>query len=245
MESAIRSNDLDAFSEQTAAEEIVKHLRNQMSLRMQDALRSYVTLPDPAKVQSRLAPYFEVRSSALASPASIFRELGTQLKEKNGELRIEFAGFSSARITWSTLEGLRSISLLRSGLSWKLSALDFPNAMPLFWDQPAVLRGTYFQSHFSNCCFDGKEKETSYNQLQLAGAVDIVDAFGGTGDEVTGDVTLVQIGAAPELLTGIKDGDAIDVRCKTLSEGNTGHYALPAYCDAAQIFRQTRIAAVH
>lgn len=237
IESMIKENDIDTFSTEIAANEILDHLRNRMSLHMQDALRSYPTTPDPAKVELRLAPYFEARGTALAVPASIFRELGNQLKDQSGHLKVEFETPSEARVNWTSAGKPHAALLSRYGLSWKLSALDFPDAMPLFWDQPTVLQGTYHQSNFTNCCFEGKEQETPYAQLQLKRAVDILDVFGDFGEDVTANVTQVQIGANTSLLAGIKDGDLIDVHCKSLWQGDTGHYALPAYCEAGQISR--------
>lgn len=237
IQSTIEANDVDTFSTEIEADEILSHLRNRMSLHMQDALRSYPTLPDPAKAEVRLAPYFGARGTALAVPASIFRELGSQLKERSGNLKVEFKSSSVARVNWTAAGDPHEVLLSRHGLSWKLSAVDFPEAMPKFWDQPTVLHGTYYQSHFMNCCFEGNEKETQYNQLQLKGAMDIVDVFRDSGEDVTSNVTQVQIGANSNLLAGIKDGDLIDVHCKSLWQGNTGHYALPVYCDASEISR--------
>ena len=242
MEVAVAANDVDTFSGEIDRESVRAHLRNLMSLQMQDSLRSYSTRPNSAATEARLAPYFDKRSAALATPASLLRELDAQLKGQSGNMEVRFAGLSEVHIVWASANERYEAQLSRQGLIWKLAALDFPDAMPRYWDQPTTLIGTYYQSSFKNCCVGGQATETPYGRLQLSTAVDVLDVY--PDDDPAwnmSNVTVVQVGApdstTSEMIGSTKDGDSIEVHCKRLWQGTTGHYALPVYCEVDQIKR--------
>lgn len=235
MEVTVAANDVDTFSSEIDQKAIRAHLRNRMSLQMQNALRSYSTRPDPAATETRLAPYFDKRSAALASPASLLRELVSQLRGHNGKIEAQFTSLSEVRVIWTSPNEAHEALLSRQGLSWRL-AVDFPDAMPRYWDQPTTLFGTYYRSQFENCCIGGQSSETPYNRLQLSTAVDVLDVYPDSDPAWNmSNVTEVQIGADARMLAQTKNGDPIEVHCKQLWQGTTGHYALPVYCVADQI----------
>jgi Protein of unknown function (DUF2939) len=239
IETAVAANAVDTISDEIDQKSIIAHLRNQMSLAMQNALRSYAARPDPASTEARLAPYFDKRSAALATPAFILRELGAQLNGKVGEIEVRFTSLSEASVHWTSVNKSHEALLSRQGLVWKLGALDAPDAMPRYWDQPTILFGTYYPSHFENCCIGGKSSETPYSGLQLTTAIDILDVYPDALD--MSNVTQVQIGNPdPEasfasMVSSLKYNDPIEVHCKQLWQGNTGHYALPVYCVTDEI----------
>ncbi len=239
IEATVSANAVDTFSSEIDQQSILTHLRNQMSLQMQNALGSYSTRPDPASTEARLAPYFDKRSAALATPAFLLRELGSQLKGQSGEIEVRFESLSGARVHWTSANNSHEALLSRQGLAWKLAALDVPDAMPRYWDQPTILFGTYYPSHFENCCIGGKSSETPYSGLQLTTAIDILDVYPDALD--MSNATQVQIGNPdPEarfasMVSSLKYNDPIEVHCKQLWRGDTGHYALPVYCVADQI----------
>jgi hypothetical protein len=238
IEATVAANSVDKFSEEIDQTSVAAHLRNQMSLQMQNALRSYRTRPDPAATEIRLAPYFERRSTALATPAFLLRELVAQLRGNDSKIRIRFTGLSEARVHWNAGNKSYEALLSRQGFVWKLSALDVADAMPRYWDQPTTLLGTYYQSHFENCCIGGQSSETPYNGLRLATAIDIIDIYPDSDAawNMT-NVSEVQISADAKMVANLKYDDTIEVHCKQLWQGNTGHYALPTYCVADEIKR--------
>ena len=118
--------------------------------------------------------------------------------------------------------------------------LDKPQGTPdsnlekKFWYKPTKLEGVYHKKTFMNCCFQGLERKDNYNDLQLSNPVDVIPAAGDTTAKQLA-VTNIQISYSKNMMNGVKDGDKISVKCKTLWEGNTGHYALPVYCDAESV----------
>lgn len=236
IEATVAANDVDTFSTEINHENILRHLRNRMSLQMQDALGSYSTRPDPATTEARLSPYFDKRSAALATPASLLRELSSQMRRRSDDLDVRFTSSSAVRINWTSGGLSREALLFRDGLSWKLAALDFGDAMPRFWDQPTTLLGTYHQSEFENCCVDGQATKMPYSQLRLSTAMDVLDLYPESEPDWNRyNVVQVQIGADARMFASIKNDDLIKVHCKQLWQGISGHYALPVYCVADQI----------
>ena len=119
--------------------------------------------------------------------------------------------------------------------SWRPSAAPQssntqPSATNYSWYKPATIQGIYHRSTFTNCCINGKESQDAYNDLELLETADII---GGT-NPLRG-VKHIQIGIKSDQLLGISEGDKVTVECKSLWEGNTGHYALPVYCDASSV----------
>jgi TPR repeat protein len=102
------------------------------------------------------------------------------------------------------------------------------------WNSTVTLTGKYYLKKFNNCCFFGKEKTENYHHLQLSSSINIID----NSDDIESlynikQVQIAYIDSASKKVDflGIKNGDFITIRCENLWEGNTGHYALPVYCN--------------
>jgi hypothetical protein len=114
------------------------------------------------------------------------------------------------------------------------------------WNSSVTLTGKYYLKKFKDCCFYGKEKTESYHHLQLSNSIDIIDNSGDI--ENIYDVKEVQIAKYSYIdssskkvnFLGIKNGDFITIRCENLWEGNTGHYALPVYCNNPTIISSNK-----
>lgn len=96
----------------------------------------------------------------------------------------------------------------------------------LKWDAPASLSGTLESGVFENCCINGEASKQKYFFLRLDSKIDI-ERGGGDGAAMDG-VDAIQLGGA---LPGVNEGQRIVVACKQIWQGNTGHYALPVYCN--------------
>lgn len=230
----ISNNDIDTFSEGINKSEIRKHIENKMSLAMHKTLDSYqsTSKPDPSKVEAALTPYFKNRSSEIATTASIFNELRGSVNKRNTELKVNFKNHSVVSISWNSVEGAHEVILTRYGLTWKLTALDFPNAMPVYWGESIKLKGTYVKDSYSDCCFEGNANTRPYNKLILDREIDIIHVFGDIDPPyVTPNISQVQIGGSDNQFKDFKDNDSVIIHCKGLRAGINGHYALPVYCD--------------
>jgi len=106
------------------------------------------------------------------------------------------------------------------------------------WNSTVTLTGKYYLKKFNNCCFFGKEKTENYHHLQLSSSIDIIDNSDDTESIYNiKQVQIAYIDSASKKINflGIRNGDFITIRCENLWEGNTGHYALPVYCNKPTI----------
>lgn len=103
-----------------------------------------------------------------------------------------------------------------------------PNQEFFEWDKPAILKGTVHEDTFNNCCVDGKESRQVYHYLRPDMRVDIIDKSNTDPQPSMRGVQKVQLGSAG--FDNMAEGERVTVSCKALWYGNTGHYALPAYC---------------
>lgn len=88
---------------------------------------------------------------------------------------------------------------------------------------------------FDDCCVGGQETKQRYFFIRLERKIDIISQFNDETEKTMKGVELVQLGAKQADLGNLKEGQTITVSCKDLWYGNTGHYALPAYCTEAKI----------
>ena len=50
--------------------------------------------------------------------------------------------------------------------------------------------------------------------------------------------SIIELGGSNEMFYGLKDGDGIAVKCKSIFHGMTIHYALSLYCEDAKVLKQ-------
>jgi hypothetical protein len=234
LQAAVAENNISGFSAQTDLNEISSHLRNSMSLQMQDAARSYPSRPDIGKLETLLAPYFNARTEALVTPAYLLREFGAQLSTNPGPFVTHFKDLSTALVRWKSGSKNYEITLTRQGFSWQLATIHLPDAMPRYWNQGTVLQGTYHRGVFQDCCTSGKEITSPYHFIRLESPIEIIDVFGNLFGDVPKYVMTgmqeVQLSGQLQIPTGIAEGDKFEITCKELRFGDNGHYALPVYC---------------
>jgi zinc-ribbon domain len=96
----------------------------------------------------------------------------------------------------------------------------------LKWDAPATLNGILESGVFDNCCVNGEASKQKYIFLRLDNKIGIEP----NGEDEPGmeNVDAIQLGGT---LPSFRDGQHIVVKCKQVWAGNTGHYALPVYCN--------------
>jgi hypothetical protein len=138
------------------------------------------------------------------------------------------------RLTFNRTIPIAAVFLIACGGIALVMSLDRNEQK--FWDQPTKLQGIFDKGSFTNCCFKGEETQDTFYDLSLKNGIDVL----GTGNdriENIKNVTHVQIGATKEMVYGLHDGDDVVVECQSLWQGNTGHYALPVYCNATSVKR--------
>ena len=98
----------------------------------------------------------------------------------------------------------------------------------LKWEAPATLSGTLESGVFENCCVNGEASEQKYTFLRPDSKIGIEP----NGEDEPGmeNVEAIQLGGT---FPNVRDGQHIVVNCKQVWRGNTGHYALPVYCNEA------------
>lgn len=112
------------------------------------------------------------------------------------------------------------------GLSHKL-----PLRPQIAWDQQQVtLRGIVHKGVFEECCFDGETRQSNYYYLALKDKIDII-ARNRFELQMT-DLDSIQLGGT---MDAMKEGQSLTVICKEVHYGNTGHYAMSAYCTDPKI----------
>ncbi|MDD2720842.1 MAG: zinc ribbon domain-containing protein [Gallionella sp.] len=96
----------------------------------------------------------------------------------------------------------------------------------LKWEAPATLSGTLASGVFDNCCVNGEASKQKYIYLRPDSKVSIEP----NDEDEPGieNVEAIQIGG---IFPNVRDGQHIVVQCKQVWPGNTGHYALPVYCN--------------
>ena len=103
-------------------------------------------------------------------------------------------------------------------------------------DKPATLTGTYQTDVFDNCCENGQEKKQPYGEVRLGRAIVLYDPPPNANAENEYPIAAVELGGLTAVQrSSIGDGAPIFVTCSSLYEGNTGHYALHAYCKDARV----------
>lgn len=105
----------------------------------------------------------------------------------------------------------------------------FCNARPMLLNSPGTLAGTIRSGTFEDCCQNGKSKMSRYRYLVLARPTTFVGTDSGVDMQ---GVTQVQISAQWSGFKSTPDGSVVTIRCREISEGTTGHYALPIFCVA-------------
>ena len=100
----------------------------------------------------------------------------------------------------------------------------------LQWDKPTTLSGKLRNGVFENCCFNGVSSKDSYTFLEVDAVLEVdADAV---GQPRIDDVRAVQLEVA---LPGVDIGQRVTIACSSISHGDTGHYALPVYCNDPQV----------
>lgn len=100
----------------------------------------------------------------------------------------------------------------------------------LSWDASPTLTGTVKADFFENCCVNGEATKEKYIFLKLDKHINLA---GPSADYSTlTDVESIQIGPRS---SDFREGEHITLKCKQLWEGNTGHYALPVYCNEPEV----------
>ena len=111
-----------------------------------------------------------------------------------------------------------------------------PAPLRLREDQPATLTGTYKTDVFDNCCENGQEKKQPYGEVRLGRSIVLYDPPPNANAEDEYPIAAVELGGLTAVQrSSIGDGASISVTCSSLYEGNTGHYALQAYCKDARV----------
>lgn len=108
----------------------------------------------------------------------------------------------------------------------------------LEWGKSAMLKGTLRSGKFTNCCVFGKETKQRYSFIRLEKPADIISRIDDEAEPAMRNVQAIQLGGEANTdFNSMKEGQQIMVSCKELWYGNTGHYALPAYCNEAKVER--------
>jgi hypothetical protein len=96
----------------------------------------------------------------------------------------------------------------------------------LKWEAPATLNGTVESGVFEDCCVNGEASKQKYIFLRLDKKIGIEHKD--KDEPAMEDIDAIQLGGT---LSNFREGQHIVVTCKQVSPGNTGHYALPVYCN--------------
>lgn len=102
------------------------------------------------------------------------------------------------------------------------------------WGLPALLEGTIHSGTFNNCCISGKSTKQKYYFIRLKEATEIIGQDNDESEPSMSNVRTIQLGEEFADFRKLKIGQKVSVSCKELWYGNTGHYALPAYCSEAK-----------
>jgi len=240
--STVQENDIDGFLELVNQQAITSHFQEAMELHIQNAIESQhknITdgqspMTDITRLQSAWEAYFVARSSQVTKPILIFKELQKQLKGGVKATSVDFKDASTATISWTSTTGKHTANLRRYGIRWKMSAIDMDDSMPVLWYTSAKLHGSLYQDSFQNCCTDGNPVTSTYIGINLETPIDILDSTDSAGTlKGTGRI---QIGIDHAVAASmIRNSSKVEVKCKALEQGTTGHYALPAYCSEPNI----------
>jgi hypothetical protein len=230
---AIASQDLRAFIETIDLAKIRQNLRHDFSFEMVKAAQAYPNIPDLAVAETAFSKRFDERSTALTSPAIALAQLSNQLKGHT-DFSFKYSGLNNLNVIWTNADGEQHVSLSRSGILWRVSAIEFPEHMPAYWERPIQLVGKFHRGNFENCCVAGLSKITPYASLTLIKPMDVLDIFTPFDDSFNADgVSQVQLSGPLSRYDEIQNNQTITVKCGNLVLGLTGHYALPVYCEQA------------
>lgn len=109
-----------------------------------------------------------------------------------------------------------------------------PSRQQFEWGKTAILKGSFHLGIFTNCCLLGKETKQRYYFIRLGMNADIISQVNDETEPTLRDVQTIQLDSGKNAyFNNMKDGEEIAVSCKELQYGNTGHYALQAYCSEA------------
>ncbi len=112
-----------------------------------------------------------------------------------------------------------------------------PKAKPtkggLKWNAPATLSGVLKSGTYTDCCNNGEEKIQSYLFMHLDRKITMDQ--GDDADEEPGMEGVENIALGLASAPNVSEGQHIVVACKQIWLGNTGHYALPVFCDEPKL----------
>jgi hypothetical protein len=103
-------------------------------------------------------------------------------------------------------------------------------------DKPATLEGELRTDVFDNCCVDGNATKQPYLYIHLYHSITLRDL----GPDARApnenlDANIQLGGLKPEAVDQALIGHKVTVKCSSLYEGGTGHYATEAYCADASV----------
>ena len=105
--------------------------------------------------------------------------------------------------------------------------------------QPATLTGVFASGTFEDCCYEGQSKNRSYGSIRLDHSITLRDLgpnARAVNENLIGDVELG--GLTSELHASIGAGRRVSVACSSIFIGDTGHYAVGAFCKDAKVTLQ-------
>lgn len=103
----------------------------------------------------------------------------------------------------------------------------------LKWNAPATLSGLLKSGTYTDCCNNGEEKIQSYLFVHLDSKVTVDQGDDAEEEPAMEGVENIALGLAS--VPNVKEGQHIVVACKQIWLGNTGHYALPVFCDEPKL----------
>ena len=115
---------------------------------------------------------------------------------------------------------------------------ELPPPIKMKPGSPATLEGAYGFDAFDQCCVDGKETRQRFAFVRLDRSIYLHELGPDARAKNENLVGAVQLGVSPVSIDTIAPGQRISVKCSSLDEGETGHYALPAYCREPEIVLQ-------
>jgi len=103
----------------------------------------------------------------------------------------------------------------------------------LKWNAPTTLSGVLKSGVYTDCCNNGEGRTENYLFLHLDSKVTMTQ--GDDADEEPGidGVENIELGFAS--IPNVNEGQHIVVACKQIWFGNTGHYALPVFCEEPKL----------
>lgn len=123
---------------------------------------------------------------------------------------------------------------------WKIISVNLPKISPVFQNRKIEIHGTYY----TGTALDvqrGVDISRSFDAIKFNRPYDFID----TSDDGSTEVMFsrfmakdMELGGSDQMFYGLKDGDKVLVRCSSIFAGVTIHFALPLYCEDAQILKQ-------